>query len=255
MTASSIVRILSLATAAAVVLALASAFGTGRLSLVPRLAYWLLIMVAASMFAVGVLIAVRATTRLRQLSWPEGLAVSLAAAVPTTLLILGADAIFLQERPSLGSAALKFIPVLVVTGAMIALNFRSAALERARQELAARANSESQPARKAERPRIFARLPQHMRHGAIHALQAEDHYLRVHCDCGSTLILMRLSDAIEEVQPLEGLQTHRSWWVARSAVRSAARSGERATLTLDGGLQVPVSRTFVKALQEQGWFD
>ena len=65
------------------------------------------------------------------------------------------------------------------------------------------------------------RLPLRLRGATIRAVQAEDHYLRLHTDRGSDLILMRLSDAVSELEGLEGARTHRSWWVAREAVRWA----------------------------------
>jgi DNA-binding LytR/AlgR family response regulator len=93
-----------------------------------------------------------------------------------------------------------------------------------------------------------------LRGASIRAVQAEDHYLRIHTGRGSDLILMRLSDALDELEGLEGSQTHRSWWVARDAVREVARGDGRATLTLDGGLTAPVSRRYARALREAGWY-
>jgi hypothetical protein len=98
------------------------------------------------------------------------------------------------------------------------------------------------------------RLPMKLRGAAIRAVQAEDHYLRIHTDRGSDLILMRLADALEELEGLEGAQTHRSWWVAREAVRDVARGDGRATLSLDGGLTAPVSRRYARALRDAGWY-
>ena len=65
---------------------------------------------------------------------------------------------------------------------------------------------------------------------------------------------MRLSDAVAELQGLEGAQTHRSWWVARDAVRDVRRGDGRATLTLEGGISVPVSRRHARALRAAGWY-
>ena len=87
------------------------------------------------------------------------------------------------------------------------------------------------------------------------ALQGEDHYVRVHTALGSELLLMRLTDAIEELGGLAGERVHRSWWVAREAVRTARPSGRRATLTLANGLEVPVSREATSRLRRAGWFD
>ena len=98
------------------------------------------------------------------------------------------------------------------------------------------------------------RLPPRLRGATLHAVQAEDHYLRLHTDRGSDLILMRLSDAVAELEGLEGARTHRSWWVARDAVRDASRGDGRAALTLEGGLVAPVSRRYARALREAGWY-
>ncbi|MGH7028744.1 LytTR family DNA-binding domain-containing protein, partial [Brevundimonas sp.] len=102
--------------------------------------------------------------------------------------------------------------------------------------------------------RFLDRLPPRLRGARLIAVQAEDHYLRLHTDAGSDLILMRLSDALTELEGLEGAQTHRSWWVARDAVASVARGDGRAALTLDGGSVAPVSRRYARALREAGWW-
>src|SRR5690606_23711142 len=102
--------------------------------------------------------------------------------------------------------------------------------------------------------RFLDRLPAKLRRARLVAVQSEDHYLRLHTDRGSDLILMRLADALGELEGLEGAQTHRSWWVARDAVASVVRGDGRAVLTLEGGLVVPVSRRYAKALRDAGWW-
>ncbi|MBX9745478.1 MAG: LytTR family transcriptional regulator DNA-binding domain-containing protein [Hyphomonadaceae bacterium] len=102
--------------------------------------------------------------------------------------------------------------------------------------------------------RFLERLPAKIKGGVLYAVSAEDHYLRLHTSKGADLILMRLSDAIVELEGLEGAQTHRSWWVARDAVESVRRDGDRVTLLLRGGIEAPVSRPNVRPLREAGWF-
>jgi len=85
------------------------------------------------------------------------------------------------------------------------------------------------------------------------ALEMEDHYVRAHTAMGDDLVLMRLRDAMVELDGIEGLQTHRSWWVARSAVEYVRREGRNVKLVLAGGLEAPVSRANVAALKEAGW--
>jgi hypothetical protein len=46
---------------------------------------------------------------------------------------------------------------------------------------------------------------------------------------------MRLSDAVAELEGIEGAQTHRSWWVAKMAVEGAQRGDGRATLPCAAG--------------------
>ena len=60
-------------------------------------------------------------------------------------------------------------------------------------------------------PKFLARLPPKLQGAEIYAVEAEDHYLRLHTSLGQDLILLRLADAIAELEGLEGAQTHRSW--------------------------------------------
>ncbi|MBV9931063.1 MAG: LytTR family transcriptional regulator DNA-binding domain-containing protein [Alphaproteobacteria bacterium] len=106
----------------------------------------------------------------------------------------------------------------------------------------------------AAEPALLARLLERLKGARLCAVEAEDHYLRVHTDAGSSLILMRLTDAVDELAGVEGARTHRSWWVARGAVTAAERGGGRATLRLVGGLTVPVSRSYARELRRAGWF-
>ncbi|MBL7599110.1 LytTR family transcriptional regulator, partial [Escherichia coli] len=46
----------------------------------------------------------------------------------------------------------------------------------------------------------------------------------------------------------------RSWWVARAAVQGVRREGRNIRLQLIGGIEAPVARAQVPALEAQGWF-
>ena len=101
-------------------------------------------------------------------------------------------------------------------------------------------------------PRLFSRLPGNLGRDVV-ALQAEDHYVRVHTRAGSTLLLMRLADAIAELDGLEGLRVHRSWWIAKGAVADARAEGRRAVLSLVNGVEAPVTREAVPEIRRAGW--
>jgi LytTr DNA-binding domain len=102
-------------------------------------------------------------------------------------------------------------------------------------------------------PRLFSRLPAALGTDLL-ALEMEDHYLRVHTALGSDLILLRMRDAVAELDGLDGSQVHRSWWVARAAVKLAERDGRNLRLVLRGGLNAPVARNMVPMLKAGGWF-
>lgn len=95
---------------------------------------------------------------------------------------------------------------------------------------------------------LLSRLPKRLGREIV-ALEAEDHYVRVHTTRGSDLVLMRLSDAIAAMDPATGLQVHRSWWVAHDAIDELVRSGQRSQMKLTNGLIVPVGPSYVAAVR------
>ena len=101
-------------------------------------------------------------------------------------------------------------------------------------------------------PLFMRRIPKHLGRELL-CLAMEDHYLRVHTALGSDMILCRMRDAVAELAPMEGLQVHRSYWIARSAVREIIRDGDKLVLALTNGMRVPVSRTYRPQLQTLGW--
>ena len=97
-------------------------------------------------------------------------------------------------------------------------------------------------------PGLDARLPLELSGAVIHALEAEDHYVRVHTDRGAALLRMRLGEAAALFARDEGLRVHRSWWIRGDAVASVRRSGRRVFVTLVNGREIPVSRTAARDL-------
>lgn len=96
------------------------------------------------------------------------------------------------------------------------------------------------------------RLPPRLGRSIV-CLQMEDHYVRVHTPQGSALVLMSLSQAIAGLKDVEGVQTHRSWWVARASITGVVEDGRKLRLRLIDGIEAPVSRARVGALREEGW--
>ena len=99
---------------------------------------------------------------------------------------------------------------------------------------------------------LLARLSERSRGELLH-LRMQDHYVEVHTAAGRELLLLRFRDALREVESVNGLQVHRSHWVARKAVAGVERRGGRIALRLVNGSRVPVSRSFAPELRSRGW--
>ena len=90
-------------------------------------------------------------------------------------------------------------------------------------------------------PRLARRLDAALR-GEIWAISVRDHYVDVQTSLGKSSLLMRFSDAIDEVDGVAGTQVHRSQWVAWAGVDTVCREGSKMILNLKSGQPIPVSR-------------
>lgn len=221
----------------ALLLATVGAFGLGRLSFAPRLAVMLAYSAIAAIVA-GVCWQAARRWRAERLGWAGA---SLALAFLMTAPV--AAFAWLVAWALHGRAAVAPYPKLILMTFAV-----SAAACLLRGAIARPATP-----REAE-PRLFARLPVALRYAELWAVQGEDHYVRFITADGEALVHMRLGEAVAALKAVPGQQVHRSWWVAERGVARAIRSGGRPVLMLKNGRDVPVSRTYRRALREQGWF-
>ena len=245
-------RGLIIATVGGLFMTFIGAMGTDAVPIGRRLAYWLLLMETGALIGIGVSMAVHQWGRLESRRVAEGALVSLLIAVPLTVLVVAVNALILDAKPS-GAVEIATVGlvVLVVSAIVTTLNYATA------PPLAAPDIPTPSPiVSLAVAPsRLMDRLPMRLRHARLIAIEAEDHYLRVHTDAGSDLILMRLGDAVAELDGLAGARVHRSWWVARDAVTDVQTTNGRTTLVLEHALSAPVSRNNRPALAKGGWLD
>lgn len=89
--------------------------------------------------------------------------------------------------------------------------------------------------------------------GAVLYLRMEDHYVRIRTEHGSRLEMGPLARVTAGLGGVEGLRTHRSWWVARRAIVGVERDGRNLRLRLVDGETAPVSRASVAKLRAAGW--
>ena len=99
-------------------------------------------------------------------------------------------------------------------------------------------------------PRLLERLTPDKR-GAMIRLSVDDHYTRLVTTNGESKLLLRFSDALKEIDGTDGMQVHRSHWVARSAVNGHRLEKGRLMLQLSDSSIVPVSRSFRKEVEEK----
>ncbi|MEL6362898.1 MAG: LytTR family DNA-binding domain-containing protein [Pseudomonadota bacterium] len=91
-------------------------------------------------------------------------------------------------------------------------------------------------------------------HAPISSVKSADHYLEVTIESGETLFVRgRMKDAIRRLAEADGMQVHRSWWVAREAVAEIKARGRDKFLILRDGREIPVGRSRIAPLKDAGW--
>jgi hypothetical protein len=226
---------------AAVFLTMAGAFGSYETPLAARFVYWIVLMLLGWLW--GAFVARIIFRRLgppRSL-WLRVITSSLTLSIPYSVVVALAGMLTFHAHYRPAEIPGLVATVTIVSAVMIAINVL------ADREMNSVTAASSQP------PKFLERLPLKLRGAEVWAVEAEDHYLRLHTSKGQDLILMRLADAVAELEGIEGAQVHRSWWIARDAITDARRGDGRATLTLKDGAEVPVSRTYAGQLRERGW--
>jgi hypothetical protein len=238
----------------AAILAVVAPFETGRhLAVVPRLGYWACVVGAT--FGVGLYVSLTLGPWLegRLGLWPATLGQGLLTGLAIIPVILGLTWAFFAYVPpsaqvlSLG-AQFVVIAVIVTTVIRLASDHVSGAAAGGEPPFPPEPPVPPVPA---TGPALLARVPLDRR-GSLLSLSAEDHYTRVRTTGGEALLLIRLGDAMAQTAPVEGVQIHRSHWVALAAVRAVRRQGDGALVTLQDGTQLPASRRAVPALRMAG---
>ncbi|MCJ8141471.1 LytTR family transcriptional regulator [Ancylobacter sp. A5.8] len=195
-------------------------------------------------------------------SWPRRAVTLALAAVPMIGIVGGAIEALHGWHPSVAEVTELYCQILVLGSAFMPVGDRlvaplvRSAQAAGRAEFEARHDSPALPAAADDAlpsagltcPLIL-QLPPDIR-GPLVCLEMQDHYVRVHTTHGSTLVLMRLRDAIARTQPVPGRQVHRSWWVADGAVERFERAGRTGMVQLSNGLRAPVSQRYLQQVAE-----
>lgn len=208
-----------------------------------RRLYWLLAIVGAGLAAI---VADRAISRRIGNFWARIAIVSLAITPPITLYVYGLNIVLLDlpRRPwLLPQLAWQVLLVMLLLMTLRALLWRRVIETR---------TIVRPPLPEAEL-QFRLRLSARRRAARLIAVEAEDHYVRVHTDAGSELVPMRFAEAVAELDRAHGYRLHRSWWAAAEAIEGIRWNRGSGTARLSGGLSAPVSRSCASALKAAGW--
>lgn len=254
------------ATFAAVVLIfwVTGPYGTAeRLALVPRLGFWLVL--HALTWAIAIVSAVFANGILRERVTSGFVRMMIGAAVASIPIGLVTTAI--------GSVTFSVAPTAagvltdIATGLLLSLSFCALTWMTMNKESASELNDTGTLAATTDErghqafvePTLHKNTGQvplllrlkHANRGVPLHLTVSDHYTEVTTTAGRELILLRFADALGELGPVQGLQVHRSHWVADAHVARLVRDNGRMTIQLGDGTEVPVSRTYAAAVRQR----
>lgn len=236
---------LALLAAIGVVMALLGPFETAVRPLSVGLPYWMICMVGGGLIGIAVDMPIR---RVVDGFWVRLLLVSALMTPPVTLLV------WTVSHQMFGGP---FIPhnVLVLGLQVFVVSFATMALRQLAWAQATPAVAPPPEEPPSDPTAMFRlRLSAKRRNARLIAVEAEDHYLRVHTDAGQELITARFGDALDELRNAAGFHTHRSWWIAADAIDEVKWLRGRGEARLTCGLAVPISRRQAAPLKAAGWF-
>lgn len=214
------------------------AFDTDGAHLARRFAYWLSLMIAAGVTHRFLEARIASADIVKSL-WSKGVLL-------TALMTVALTPVVWLVSAGVFGAALSVSRLVELAPGVLVVNAALVALLGVTQHRAPRDARASPPA---GMPSVIRDLlPAPMRDAILHALQAEDHYLRVHTSAGVSLIRSTMREAVAALDPALGFQTHRSWWVREASISDVRWKRGRAMLRLENDVEAPVSRTFAKDL-------
>lgn len=234
-------RVLIGLVAVTLILSVSGPFGTSdSLGPLARGGYWAVVVVLT--FSAGVL-ADRLCEQWIETSRLRSVLSILITGALVTLIVLALNAVVFGRSPlEMASRWLLIVQILFVA-LVVATGLYAMA--------AGGSGETGQPGPMTVPPPLLDRLPLDKR-GALVSISVQDHYVEVVTTRGRALVLMRLTDAMREAGEGAGLRVHRSHWIATDQVQAARRDGERAILTMTGGHEIPVSRTYLPAIRDAG---
>ncbi len=223
-------------------LALVGATDSYSLSIVLRLTLWGALCLVAAFIGLALEAALLRFGPMWHKAWIWWVALTCGLALAMTPIIFLTNS--LTGPSDIAMVPMYFSNSVFISGALVAVRLTIGMLL---------SDADTDEASSLDTARLLERLPIGMRQADLWAIGSEGHYSRICTDAGDELVLIRLKDAIVEANPVEGLQVHRSWWVAKAAIGELRTGNSKTILVLKNGLEVPVSRSRRNDLRSAGW--
>jgi hypothetical protein len=222
-------------------------YDSARMPAQLRFGYWLACIVGGGV--IGITLDTLLARRVAR-PWRRVLVASLAMTPPVMLWVFATGRTLIGDTFRIDEWALFGWQVFAISLAVMAVR----ALVQRRPQVQVETRTVVEPPLPEAEAAFRRRLSAHRRYARLLALEADDHYVRVHTDAGEELLTLRFADAIAELARAHGLRLHRSWWVAGDAIETVSwRRGGAGEARLAGGLVVPVSRGEAAAVRAAGW--
>ncbi len=225
---------------ASVLVTLAGPFGTyASMELPLRAGYWSTLIGVSIVMSYVARAAVLAVMQQRSTHILRELAISVVFASTFVPVLMLLRSIATEVPPFLNPFQI-FLVVLIVTWSVSALRL-VLGIDDAPQN--------------GDQPRLFRRIPGYS--GAeIVRMTVDDHYVEVFLEDGEVhRLLMRFTDAVDELEGKPGFLVHRSHWVTIGAIEQVLRDRGRDFVLLRDGTRLPVSRTYRANLIAEGLID
>ncbi|HEX8470697.1 MAG TPA: LytTR family DNA-binding domain-containing protein [Brevundimonas sp.] len=211
-----------------------------------RYLYWMICLIGCGLIGVA---ADDWLSRRIPMTWRRVAVVSLLVTPPGSLLVLTTQNV-LMGQPFGWQVFLNLLwqvwPIVLAVMAVRSLVWRRMPVRVETRTVIAPPLPEAEAA-------FRRRLSAKRRTARLIAIEADDHYLKVHTDAGEELVTLRFADALAELAGAYGWRIHRSWWVSAEAVEAVRWRRGVGEMRLVGGLTAPVSRTYAPMLKEAGW--
>ncbi|WP_411032870.1 LytTR family DNA-binding domain-containing protein [Shinella sp. BYT-45] len=218
---------------------------TERLATVPRLGFWLVLHAVAWGIAVTTIVIANTLLLHRIASLAGRMALgTLIAGVPVGLATEAISRLTFGGTPTLSGLTESIVSGLLLSALFCGLTFMTMSSKQAE------ALSPAPPAQEQADVPLLRRLKPENRGPILHITVA-DHYTEVTTSRGRELILLRFSDALEEIGGTPGLRVHRSHFVADIHVEKLLRADGRLAIRMKDGKEIPVSRSRADAVRSR----